>query len=321
MKIYKNNKYKVIVAGQLLILSALLFLAPKKNSIVDDNVLASTNNITYEQNSNNIDIENAIDVNSLTASINKTEPTIVPTPTITPTPTIAPTPTPMPKVIWYPTPGPNYNPEEQTDKLVALTFDDGPNSKYTLKVLEVLKKYNCTATFFVVGEYAKANPDIVKEVYDAGMEIGSHSNDHENFKKLTEKQGIKNLKTVSNILKKITGKYPLLFRPPGGNYNDLVRSYSPKPICYWANDSLDYDKSTTDKQVISNATVGISNGKIEGKIILMHDRVERTVYLLDKIIPMLQKKGYKITSVSYMYDYYDVDLENNQVYAGVKLKK
>jgi peptidoglycan/xylan/chitin deacetylase (PgdA/CDA1 family) len=319
MKLYKTNKFrKIITTTEIVIFAALsVAILSKKKDTVDDNALASQTNITSEKNDE--EDEDTIDVSYTTSSIVKTKPTIAPTPTIVPAPTIAPTPTPVvvPKAIFYPTPGPDFNPKLQTDKLVALTFDDGPNVKYTLKILKTLEDGNSTATFFVIGEYAKSYPDIVEEVNNSGMQIASHSNGHDDFRDLAQKKGLNDLKTTSNILKKITGKKPLLFRPPGGNYNDFVRGYVPYPMFYWAKDSNDWNSKYTDEQVIDNIMVGLN----EGDIILCHDRVERTCVMLKEIIKLIHKKGYKIVSISEMYDYYDIKLENGQVYKGVKVKR
>lgn len=108
------------------------------------------------------------------------------------------------------------------EKLIALTFDDGPHSTYTPQILDILAKYNAKATFFVIGEHAKKSPDIIKRQVQEGHEIANHSYTHNNAR-LKEGDALKEeLKQTDDIIHEITGMRPTFYRPVGGYYNDLI---------------------------------------------------------------------------------------------------
>jgi peptidoglycan/xylan/chitin deacetylase (PgdA/CDA1 family) len=205
--------------------------------------------------------------------------------------------------------------KKQVKKLVALTFDDGPSNTNTLKILNVLREHNCNATFFVLGTCAKKYPDIVEKVYEAGNEIGLHSMNHENFTKLSEKERESNLEKECKTIYKIIGVNPTLFRPPGGKYNDEMKKYLDYPIIRWAKDSNDW-RNISDDKVIDNIMINLK----AGDIILCHDIKPRTLVIVKKVIPMIQKKGIEITTISDMFEYYDAELENGHVYKRVPIK-
>jgi peptidoglycan/xylan/chitin deacetylase (PgdA/CDA1 family) len=99
-------------------------------------------------------------------------------------------------------------------KLIALTFDDGPNEPYTSELLDLLKEKNIKATFFIVGQNALKNPDIVKRMYKEGHTIGNHSLNHKFSKYITEPNFAKEIIESQKILKEIVGKEPALQRTP-----------------------------------------------------------------------------------------------------------
>ncbi|MGE3836136.1 MAG: polysaccharide deacetylase family protein [Acidimicrobiia bacterium] len=107
-------------------------------------------------------------------------------------------------------------PRTATGPLVALTFDDGPSRQRTAYVLEVLKQKGVTATFFLQGSNAEANPDLVRRIRDEGHVIGNHSYSHPEFPELTQDQAREEITRTSRILTDITGTAPTLFRYPHG---------------------------------------------------------------------------------------------------------
>ena len=109
-----------------------------------------------------------------------------------------------------------------SDKLIALTFDDGPNYN-TGKVLDVLAKYNVKATFFVLGSKAKDNKKILKREYDSGMEIGNHTFNHLLLTKYKENVIKDEIDKTSSVIFEVTGRYPKLLRPSYGVYNNIVK--------------------------------------------------------------------------------------------------
>jgi len=194
-------------------------------------------------------------------------------------------------------------------KRVVLTFDDGPEPGQTEFILEVLKKYNISATFFMIGEKAQQHPELVEKVHSATHQmIGNHSWDHPNFHEIsvTEQtaQVIRNEHTLAGDLE------PKLFRYPYGNSscetNELVHSRGYK-IVGWHIDSCDwaFEKNGTvdTKEAIScgvisqyrNDYVGHVVSAVRarnGGIILMHEIHPNTVKQLEEVIKQLLNDGF-----------------------------
>ena len=104
-----------------------------------------------------------------------------------------------------------FNPKE-----VALTFDDGPSGKYTEKALDILKRYNIKATFFVIGMKAEKEPELLKRIADEGHEIGNHTFFHSKLNWINDKKLLNEIKMTSDFIIKTTGAADLLFRPRMG---------------------------------------------------------------------------------------------------------
>ncbi|GGA21298.1 polysaccharide deacetylase family protein [Paenibacillus physcomitrellae] len=189
-----------------------------------------------------------------------------------------------------------------SDKVVALTFDDGPDPVTTPAILKLLKQYDAKATFFVVGNRVDEYPDILFEEYKEGHEIGNHTYKHtyfnltRNVPSMTEEIS----KTENSVLA-LTGQRTTLFRPPGGYYNSKLIDYTTSHgylavLWSWHQDTRDWAKpgvwKITDK-VLKNLR--------SGDIILMHDHVEnsvQTVEALKVILPEIKKRGYQCVTVS-----------------------
>ncbi|RDY26334.1 oligosaccharide deacetylase [Romboutsia weinsteinii] len=191
----------------------------------------------------------------------------------------------------------------EDEKIVALTFDDGPDKDYTPQVLDILKKHDVKATFFVVGENVTWNPELIKREYEEGHEIGNHTFTHINVAKKAYGEIDKEISQTQEEVKKVIGQEPKLFRPPyraiSKNMCDIIKSKNMN-IILWSN---------LDPRDWSNPGVGYIintiNNKVEnGNIILLHDynrvRVKRsqTIQALEVIIPALKEKGYEFVTVS-----------------------
>jgi peptidoglycan/xylan/chitin deacetylase (PgdA/CDA1 family) len=189
----------------------------------------------------------------------------------------------------------------QKKKLIALSFDDGPNGKYTEAVLAILKENNAKATFFVCGDSTAAAPNLVKQEYAAGNEIGNHTYSHVNIAKLSENNLKKELTKANEEIYKAINVYPVLFRPPYGassaRANQVLAQLGFKKITwnYMVND-FDTKKTSADKiasEVITHAH--------PGAIIDMHDgggNRDKTIAALPVIIKALKKQGYEFVTVS-----------------------
>ena len=185
------------------------------------------------------------------------------------------------------------------EKVVALTFDDGPHPKYTAEILDVLAKNNAKATFFVVGELAEKNPDLVLRQYQEGHEIANHTYTHHPRATLSKLE--LELKQTDDLIFSITGYRPELFRPVEGQYTDqmiqrVVKKGYQAVMWSWHRDTEDWKNPGVhriEKKVL--------NGVEPGNIILFHDgggNRSQTVKALEKIIEELQKQGYVFVTVS-----------------------
>ncbi len=186
-------------------------------------------------------------------------------------------------------------------KQIALTFDDGPCKLYTQEILEILSEYNAKATFFVIGQNAEKFPELIKLEKENGHEIGNHTYSHPEMRKITVEQFEEEITKTQQILKEITGEYPVLFRPPGGYLsNSIVEKISSNNcrtvLWSWRQDTRDWEKPKADV-IVNNV---ISNIK-DGDIILFHDyntKGSTTPEALRKLLPKLRDMGYEFVTVS-----------------------
>ena len=199
---------------------------------------------------------------------------------------------------------------DKESKMIALTFDDGPNYN-TNKVLEVLESYNIPATFFVLGSKIKGNENILKRIKESGSEIGNHTYNHKILTRLKENEIRKEIDNTSNQIYEVTGEYPKLLRPSYGIVNKKVKSLADTPIIIWDIDTLDWKYHNSKK--IANRV--LSKAK-DGDIVLMHDVYSSTANALKIIIPELKERGYTFVTVSELFYYKGIELTNGKVYGS-----
>ncbi|MDV2682870.1 polysaccharide deacetylase family protein [Alkalihalophilus lindianensis] len=185
---------------------------------------------------------------------------------------------------------------------IALTFDDGPDPRFTEEVLDVLNQYNVPATFFLMGSRAIAYPEIVERMNNEGHVIGNHTYFHPNLVKEGDIATLEREVTrTEDVLKDIIGYQTSLFRAPYGFlYNELVEKLAEMQysVIGWSVDSLDWQEDPPEviaSKVIDNVQ--------PGAIILMHDGADwdgdrtNTIESLKQIIPSLQEQGYEFVTV------------------------
>ena len=187
-------------------------------------------------------------------------------------------------------------------KRIALTFDDGPDPRFTEDVLNVLNQYNVSGTFFLMGSRAIAYPEIVKRINTEGHVIGNHTYFHPNLVKEADIPTLEREVTrTENTLNDIIDYRTSLFRPPYGFlYNELVEKLAEMQylIIGWSVDSLDWEEDPPEV-IASNVLDNVH----PGAIILMHDGADwdgdrtNTIAALRQIIPALQKQGYEFVTV------------------------
>ncbi len=186
-------------------------------------------------------------------------------------------------------------PLQKTDKkMVALSFDDGPNPIHTTAILDILEKHNARATFFDLGYLAERFPEVVKREAALGCEVGSHSWDHKNFDKLTPEEITADVQRTDAIFQKILGRSPDSFRPPYGNCNTDAQKQIPLPIYLWSVDTLDW-KSRNANAIINEVK---KVGNLDGRVILLHGIYSSTAEATAYLVPYLQEQGYELVTVS-----------------------
>ena len=178
------------------------------------------------------------------------------------------------------------------DKVVALTFDDGP-SKYTNKILDVLKKYNACGTFFLIGNKVEFYSDTLRRMLEEGSEIGNHSYDHKLLTRLSKEEFQEEINKTQVAIKKVTGFTPTLFRPTYGGYTNTLKSYTDLKFVLWDVDSRDWQVKTKNR-ILKNVLPNVKSGSI----ILMHDNHEYSLNALEEMIESLKKQGYKFVTVT-----------------------
>ena len=184
----------------------------------------------------------------------------------------------------------------KTRKKIALTFDDGPHPKLTPQVLEVLKAEGVTATFFWLGNMAKANPETAQMVIDGGYEIGTHSWTHARLDSARSETVRKEILETQDLVEQLTGKRPRLFRPPYGAIGKTLTETCKEDnlvICMWSVDTLDWDKGRSTEKMIDVAVNQAENGAV----ILLHDIHPRTAANLAQIIKGLKARGFEFVTM------------------------
>lgn len=199
---------------------------------------------------------------------------------------------------------------DSNKKSVAFTFDDSPNIGKTNRLISILKDNYATSTFFMVGEKMELNKELVSLVNSSPNEIGSHTYSHQNLNKLDTEEIKEDYLKVNSIYKDITNKDLKLFRPPYGINKD---TYGNTSVILWSLDTLDWKIRNSD-YIVNTVLNNIS----DGDIVLFHDSYNTTIDAVEKLLPILYKKGYQIVSVSALAKLKNTTLNNNQVYHSFK---
>lgn len=200
---------------------------------------------------------------------------------------------------------------ETTEKKVAISFDAAWGADKTLQIIETLKEYNATATFFLVGFWIDKYPDMVKAIDDAGLEIGSHSNTHPDLTTVSPSMLAEELTETNNRLTAITQKEVKVFRCPYGAYNntviEAVEAQGMLPI-QWSVDTLDWQGLSADA-----ITTRVLNNVQNGSIILCHNNSDNILDALVMMLDRLTMQGYEVVSVGELVCFEDYNIDRNGV--------
>ena len=183
-----------------------------------------------------------------------------------------------------------------SEKIIALTFDDGPNEHYTPQVLELLAQYKAPATFFVIGKNIKGNESILKKIDAEGHIIGNHSYTHSYWIDFKSLAGFKKeLSQTTDIVYRLTGKAMRLFRPPYGVITPnlaIASSLLNYAVIGWNIRSFD-----TTKDSVQTITQRLEKKVKPGAIILLHDTTDKIVQLVEQTLIYAKENDYKIVSL------------------------
>ncbi|MCL6478711.1 MAG: polysaccharide deacetylase family protein [Peptococcaceae bacterium] len=210
---------------------------------------------------------------------------------------------------------------------VTITFDDGPDPRYTPRVLDILRAAGVKACFFVVGEKARRHPEIIKKIFSDGHEIGIHGSRHSIPWLLGPVGTFREIKESARVIKEITGSRPAAFRPPWGLFNlfSYLSSLALKQkVVLWSFMSWDWTGSITPESIKRRVQKKITNGSI----LVFHDSdtepgasggsTEKMLSALPGIIDELKQQGYNIIPLGKYINWGHSCLQRNtQTSAGV----
>jgi len=186
---------------------------------------------------------------------------------------------------------------DPSENVVYLTFDDGPDSRNTVSVIDILLEYDVSATFFFTGENIRRNEDVVKKAFDAGFPIGLHGYSHTSFLNMTSDDIIAELNETNDLLEAITGERSAIMRPPYGAMGEeeigIINSLD-LMIYLWSLDTLDWtQRDATD--ILQN----IKEFLRPGEIILLHNHSGRHMVpdILPSIIEFIRDEGFEMRAL------------------------
>lgn len=186
---------------------------------------------------------------------------------------------------------------KRDDKKMAFTMDCGSGSDNLPYILDVLDEFGLKITFFVTGQFANNNKDMIVEMARRGHEIGNHSWSHPSFYELSGEEMLSQLSRTSDLVESLTGKPTTLFRPPEGNCNSKIRSIvnaAGYEVIRWTHESYDARKEASAANSLKYSTKDVTGGSI----ILTHIDADCTVSVLRDIFTWYRDNGFEVVTVS-----------------------
>ena len=197
-------------------------------------------------------------------------------------------------------------------KTVAITFDDGPSSKYNAEFLNVLEKNKAHGTFFMVGTMMQSCQKCVLDTYNSGNEVASHTYNHINMKKNSIEEVNENIKKTDDLYYKITGDHIRYVRPPYGAYNKTNLENVDYPLILWNLDTEDWRYKDVDR-IVNYVMDNVS----DGSIILMHELYETSLEALKIILPKLYAEGYQVVSIGELAELKEREILSGHAYRSL----
>ncbi len=193
--------------------------------------------------------------------------------------------------------------------MVALTYDDGPQTTAGNRIMDCLARYDAKATFFVVGDRCASRASEMQRMAAEGHEIGNHTYQHKYLNKLDAAQIRYQIEQGRQAVTDACGVSPALVRLPGGNKNDTVLANVAYPMIMWSVDTRDWATRNTQSTVSA-----VLNSVRDGDIVLMHELYESTAEATEQIVPELIARGYQLVTVSELAQARGIPLEPGKLY-------
>lgn len=205
---------------------------------------------------------------------------------------------------------------EREDKKISISFDCAWGVEYTDELLRIMDEYDVKSTFFAVQFWVEKYPDYVKKIAEKGHEIGTHSRTHPKMSTLSKEQIESELSTSSAAIERLTGKKTELFRPPYGDYDDLLIDTAKEMNLFtvqWDVDSLDWKNLSATEMATR-----VVNGVKSGSIILCHNNGLHTAEALPVILATLKNKGYEFVPIGELIyrENYAIQSDGRQIFLG-----
>lgn len=205
---------------------------------------------------------------------------------------------------------------DKKEKVVSISFDAAWGNEQTQTLIDILADKCVKATFFLVGFWAEKYPESVKAIFEAGHDVGNHSDTHPHLPKLEKNKVIAQIEDCNKKIEAAGAPRPILFRPPYGDYNNCVVESTNELNMHciqWDVDSLDW-KDPTPEDMIKRIKSKIK----PGSIILMHNGAKNTPVALPKIIDTIKSEGYEIVPISQLIykENYSINSQGKQLSAN-----
>ncbi len=190
------------------------------------------------------------------------------------------------------------------EKTVYLTFDAGYENGCTAKILDILKKHQVNAAFFLVGNYMEKNGDLVRRMVEEGHIVGNHTMHHKDMSQLSDKEAFtKELTDLETLFQKITGKeLPKYYRPPQGIYSKdnlrMAKELGYKTV-FWSLAYVDWnnDAQPTAEEAFQKLLPRIHNGAV----VLLHSTSQTNAEILDELLTKWKAQGYSFASIDQLF--------------------
>ena len=192
---------------------------------------------------------------------------------------------------------------------VALTFDDGPRANTTSVLLDGLSRRGVHATFFVIGENAQNNEDLLLRMDREGHQIGLHTFHHRSLDAVNGADFYAEVDELRRTLSGLLGREDFMLRPPYGKITPANRALAGAPIILWSVDPEDWSDRNSDRQ-----TAVILDQVTDGSIILLHDIYDASVETALRVVDELMAKGYRFVTVEELFALRGVTPENGTEY-------